>query len=48
MNFETRSREVLKEQSFHEVSMSTASLPDDPQLRERFSELKPPLTPRPP
>ena len=23
--------------------MSTATLPDDPQLRERFSELKPPL-----
>ena len=26
--------------------MSTATLPDDPQLRERFSELKPPLTPQ--
>lgn len=26
--------------------MSTASLPDDPQLRERFSELKPPLAPQ--
>ena len=24
--------------------MSTATLPDDPQMRERFSELKPPLT----
>lgn len=26
--------------------MSTAILPDDPQLRERFGELKPPLTPQ--
>lgn len=26
--------------------MSTATLPDDPQLRERFSELKQPLTPQ--
>jgi dihydropyrimidine dehydrogenase (NAD+) subunit PreT len=26
--------------------MSTAILPDDPQLRERFSELKPPLAPQ--
>lgn len=26
--------------------MSIATLPDDPQLRERFSELKPPLTPQ--
>ncbi|HUN85667.1 MAG TPA: FAD-dependent oxidoreductase [Terracidiphilus sp.] len=26
--------------------MSTATLPDDPQLRERFSELKPPLVPQ--
>ena len=26
--------------------MSTATIPDDPQLRERFSELKPPLTPQ--
>jgi len=26
--------------------MSAAILPDDPQLRERFSELKPPLTPQ--
>jgi dihydropyrimidine dehydrogenase (NAD+) subunit PreT len=26
--------------------MSTATLPDDPQLRERFSELKPPLSPQ--
>ncbi len=26
--------------------MSTATLPDDPHLRERFSELKPPLTPQ--
>jgi glutamate synthase (NADPH/NADH) small chain len=26
--------------------MSIASLPDDPQLRERFGELKPPLTPQ--
>jgi len=26
--------------------MSTATLPDDPQLRERFIELKPPLTPQ--
>jgi len=26
--------------------MSTALLPDDPQLRERFSELKPPLAPQ--
>src|ERR1700758_784318 len=24
--------------------MSTATLPDDPQLRERFSEIKPPLS----
>jgi glutamate synthase (NADPH/NADH) small chain len=26
--------------------MSTATLPDDPQLRERFNELHPPLTPQ--
>jgi len=26
--------------------MSTATLPDDPQLRQRFSELKPPLAPQ--
>jgi len=26
--------------------MSTSTLPDDPQLRERFSEIKPPLTPQ--
>ena len=26
--------------------MSTATLPDDPQLHERFSELKPPLAPQ--
>ncbi|HUB28381.1 MAG TPA: FAD-dependent oxidoreductase [Terracidiphilus sp.] len=26
--------------------MTVATLPDDPQLRERFSELKPPLTPQ--
>jgi dihydropyrimidine dehydrogenase (NAD+) subunit PreT len=26
--------------------MSIATLPDDPQLRERFTELKPPLTPQ--
>jgi dihydropyrimidine dehydrogenase (NAD+) subunit PreT len=26
--------------------MSTETLPDDPQLRERFNELKPPLTPQ--
>src|SRR5579863_5851199 len=26
--------------------MSTATLPDDPQLRERFTEIKPPLTPQ--
>ena len=26
--------------------MSTAALPDDPQLRERFNELKPPLAPQ--
>jgi dihydropyrimidine dehydrogenase (NAD+) subunit PreT len=26
--------------------MSTATLPDDPQLRERFNELKPPLAPQ--
>lgn len=26
--------------------MSTATLPDDPQLRERFTELKPPLAPQ--
>jgi len=29
-----------------EVYMSTATLPDDPQLRARFSELKPPLAPQ--
>jgi dihydropyrimidine dehydrogenase (NAD+) subunit PreT len=29
---------------FPEVDMSIAILPDDPQLRERFGELKPPLT----
>src|ERR1700743_3671394 len=26
--------------------MSLKTIPDDPQLRERFSELKPPLTPQ--
>ena len=26
--------------------MSSATLPDDPQLRERFSEIRPPLTPQ--
>ena len=26
--------------------MSSATLPDDPRLRERFSELKPPLAPQ--
>ena len=26
--------------------MSIATLPDDPRLRERFSELKPPLVPQ--
>ncbi len=36
----------MKQGSFPEVSMSTALLPDDPQLRERFSELKPPLAPQ--
>jgi glutamate synthase (NADPH/NADH) small chain len=29
---------------FSEVDMSIAILPDDPELRERFGELKPPLT----
>ena len=32
--------------NFPEVCMSTTTLPDDPLLRERFSELKPPLAPQ--
>jgi glutamate synthase (NADPH/NADH) small chain len=36
----------LTEPQHGEVSMSTANLPDDPHLRDRFRELKPALTPQ--
>jgi glutamate synthase (NADPH/NADH) small chain len=43
----TDSKEALKRtHSLIEVGMSTAALPDDPKLRERFGDLKPALAPQ--
>jgi glutamate synthase (NADPH/NADH) small chain len=36
----------MAKETVHEVWMSIATLPDDPQLREKFGELKPSLSPQ--